>query len=204
MFTGIIEKKAKISALKVRGGGRKLLVQAPSGWTRLPLGSSVAVDGACLTVSSRNAGRLSFDLLKETWRRTRFSALRAGDVLNLERAMRSPRRIEGHIVQGHVDAVGKVRKVAAGKRERSLQLAFPKSLGPYIVPKGSIAVNGVSLTVGRVQKNRFWVHVVPVTLRKTNLGLLKAGDTVNLEADALLKFFHRLTSSKANYKLRHS
>jgi riboflavin synthase len=202
MFTGIIEKNAKVKVLKARRGGKQLVLQAPAGWTRLPLGSSIAVDGACLTVASRKKGFLSFDLLKETLKRTRFSSLQAGAPLNLERAMRSTQRIDGHIVQGHVDAVGIVRRIVRGKRERSLLLSFPKALKPYIVSKGSIAVNGVSLTVGRVQKDRFWVHVIPATLRRTNLGLLQRGDQVNLEGDALLKFFHQLTRSKANYKLR--
>ena len=204
MFTGIIEKKAKVKALRPHRGGWRLSLKAPAGWARLPLGSSVAVDGACLTVSARSDGNLSFDLLKETLGRTYFKDLQAGDIVNLERAMRAGHRIEGHIVQGHVDGVARVLRVLSAKREKSLLLAFPKSLKPTIVPKGSVAVNGVSLTVGRVRKNTFWAHVIPYSLRKTNLDGLEAGDAVNLEADALLKFFHRLTSSKANYKLMPS
>ena len=201
MFTGIIEKKAKVRALRPYRGGRRLTLQVPLVWSRLPLGTSVAVDGCCLTVSARGAGRLSFDLLKETLKRSRFAGLKPGDVLNLERALRSTRRIEGHFVQGHVDGVGKVRKVVSARREKSLQVAFPRLLRPYLIPKGSVALNGVSLTVGRVGKGSFWVHVIPHTLRKSNLGPLKVGDAVNMEADALLKFFHRLTRSRANYKL---
>ena len=162
------------------------------------------MDGACLTVCGRKASGLSFDLLKETLRKTRFSGLRPGEALNLERAMKAGRRLEGHIVQGHVDAVGRVLRVLSGRREKTLLISFPKNLEPYILPKGSVAVNGVSLTVGRLQKGAFWVHVIPHTLRKTNLGLLKSGDRVNLESDALLRFFHQLTSRKGHYKLRHS
>ena len=103
-----------------------------------------------------------------------------------------------------MDGVGKVRRVISTRREKKLQISFPKSLRPYIVPKGSVAINGVSLTVGRVQKDAFWTHIIPHTLQKTNLGGLAARDSVNLEADALLKFFHRLTSTKANYKLMPS
>ena len=189
--------------MKPRRDGCRLILRAPAGWDRLPLGTSIAVDGACLTVCARSAGNLSFDLLKETLRCTRFSGLKTGDPLNLERAMRSTQRIEGHLVQGHVDAAGKVLRIKDGKREISLQLSFPKTLRPYLMPKGSVAVNGVSLTVGKVLKDTFWVHVIPVTCRKTNLGDIRKGDAVNLEADTLLKFFHQLTSSKANYKLVH-
>ena len=202
MFTGIIEKKAKVISLKPhRRGGVRLSLKAPSGWSRLPLGSSVAVDGACLSVCARSAGNLSFDLLKETLKCTYFSRVRPGQLLNLERALRSAQRFEGHRVQGHVDATGRVGRILSRKREKSLQVYFPRILKPYLVPKGSVTVNGVSLTLGRIQKKGFWVHLIPHTLRKTNLGLLRTGDRVNLEADVLLKFFHRLTSSKAKYKL---
>ena len=212
MFTGIVEKKAKLEALKPHRGGRRLWLSVPPAWARLPLGTSLSVDGACLTVCGRKTSKLSFDLLKETLKKTRFSGLRAGDPLNLERAMRAGRRLEGHIVQGHVDGVGRVLRVLSGRCEKTLVISFPKKLKPYMLPKGSVAVNGVSLTVGRVigrgdptgRPYAFWVHVIPLTLRKTNLGLLKPGDRVNLESDALLKFFHQLTSRKGHYKLKHS
>ena len=189
MFTGIIEKKAEVLALKPHRGGRRLMLQVPAGWARLPLGSSVAVDGACLTVCAKNAGSLSFDLLKETLQCTRFSALQAGDLLNLERAMRSTQRVEGHLVQGHVDDVGKVRRVVTGKLEKSLQLAFPGALRPYIVPKGSVAVNGVSLTVGKVGKTDFSVYLIPYTLQVTNLSSKQSGSLVNVETDILAKYY---------------
>ena len=215
MFTGIIEKKAKVVKLASDRGGKRLFVQAPKGWGKIPLGSSIAVDGACLTVAARNAvgatGRsplqrhvLAFDLLKETLRRTHFSSLKPGDTVNLERALGAKQRIEGHFVQGHVDGVGVVRRVRAEKREKTLTISFPKALSDYFIPKGSVAVNGVSLTLGKVDGGVFQAHLIPFTLQKTNLGDLEAGQRVNLEADALLKFFRRLTRQSGHYKLMPS
>ena len=201
MFTGIIEKKAVLLSLESSKKGVRLTLRAPAVFTKLPLGSSVAVNGACLTVSGRGAGKLHFDLLKETMKRTAFGKLSPGAPLNLERALRWNKRVEGHFVQGHVDGVGRVLKVVSSPREKSLQVSFPRPLKRYFVKKGSVAVNGVSLTLGSVRASSFQVHVIPTTLKKTNLGSLTAGDTVNLEADMLLKFFRRLTSPKGHYKL---
>ena len=206
MFTGIIEKKAKVVKLASNLGGKRLFVQAPKGWEKISLGSSIAVDGACLTVAVRVRARsiapvqLGFDLLKETLRRTHFSSLEPGNTVNLERALTADQRIEGHFVQGHVDGVGVVRRVRAEKREKTLTISFPKVLSDYFIPKGSVAINGVSLTIGSPggrggslirPTTHFNVHLIPFTLKKTNLGSLKKGDKVNLEADALLKFFRR-------------
>ena len=199
MFTGIIEKKTEVAALKSTGGGKRLLVWLPKGWKRPLLGSSIAVDGACLTVvagarrlpAGGQAPLLTFDLLAETLRKTHFRSSRPGDIVNLERPVKSGQRIDGHIVQGHVDGTGKALKVLRRKREKSLLISFPKTLKKYLIPKGSIAVNGVSLTLGKTEKNAFWVHVIPHTLKITNLADLSPGDRVHLEADALLKFYHR-------------
>ena len=204
MFTGIIEKKGRVLTLASCRGGKRLTLQAPKGWERIPLGSSISVDGACLTVCARGKGRFSFDLLKETLRRTRFGTFKPGDTVNLERAMGARKRFEGHVVQGHVDGVGIVKRVVPGKRETALVVSFPKALSAYFIPKGSVAVNGVSLTLNGVRKGLFRSHLIPFTLKKTNLGSLRAGDRVNLEADALLKFFRRLTSRSGHYKLMPS
>ena len=194
MFTGIVEKMGKVKTLgpvsRLRSGsGFRIFLNVGPKWDRLPIGSSVAVDGVCLTVSGRGRGVLSFDLLKETLKMTRFSSLRAGDRVNLERALRVGRRIEGHFVQGHVDGTGKVLKVLRRNKEKSFLVSFPKSIKNYILPKGSIALNGVSLTIGKIQTGAFWVYVIPHTSKKTNLGLIRQGDHVNLEADVLLKFW---------------
>ena len=201
MFTGIIENKAVLLSLESTKKGARLSLRVSAVVAKLPKGSSVAVNGACLTVSGRSGGKLRFDLLKETMKRTAFGKLRPGAVLNLERSLKWNKRIEGHFVQGHVDAAGRVLKVISAPREKSFQISFPRELKRYFVKKGSVAVNGVSLTLGSTRALSFWVHVIPTTLKKTNLGQLKAGDLVNLEADILLKFFRRLTSHQGHYKL---
>lgn len=187
MFTGIIEGQARVVRLKKRGRDARLTLQVPAAFAKLRSGSSVSVNGACLTVSGKGRGKLSFDLLSETMRRTAFSNLSPATPLNLERALRWGRRIEGHFVQGHVDGLGRVLKILTQSREKSFQISFPRRLKRYFLEKGSVAVNGVSLTIGRVRPGSFWVHVIPTTLKKTNLGQTQAGDLVNLETDILLK-----------------
>lgn len=201
MFTGIIEKKARVLSLKKTKKGTRLALRVPGAFAKLRMGSSVAVNGACLTVCGRGRGMLSFDLLNETLKRTAFGTLRPGDALNLERALRWNKRIEGHFVQGHVDGTGRILRILCGSREKSFEISFPRKLNKFFVEKGSVAVNGVSLTLGKILPGAFWVHVIPMTLKKTNLGQLKAGDAVNLEADMLLKHFRRLTSPWGHYKL---
>ncbi len=201
MFTGLIQAQARVRALERGRKGARLVLDVPPAWSRIKIGASVAVDGACLTVSSRAGRRLSFDLLNETLKSTHFSSLKPGDTLNLERPLSSGQKIEGHFVQGHVDVAGQLRRVLSGKKQKSLQISFPRRLSPFFIPKASVAVNGVSLTLGKTGRGSFWVHLIPQTLKKTNLDRLKAGDRVNLEADVLLKFLHRLTRPQANYKL---
>ena len=188
MFTGIVEKMGMVETLRAASlhqDRRRLSLRPPVGWGRLPLGSSIAVDGACLTVSGRAGGILFFDLVKETLKRTHFSSLRPGDFVNLERALRASQRIEGHFVQGHVDGLGQVLKVLCKGREKSFQISFPGALKRYFIEKGSVAVNGVSLTIGKVRPGAFWVHVIPHTLKKTNLHTWEKGSLVNLETDRL-------------------
>ena len=188
MFTGVIEAKARVLSLKKAEKGAQLTLQAPAGFAKLLPGSSVSVNGVCLTVCGGGRGKLSFDLSGETLKQTTFGNLHPGAVLNVERALRWNKRVEGHFVQGHVDGLGRILKVLSKPREKSFQISFPSALKRYFIKKGSVAVNGVSLTIGKVRPGAFWVHAIPVTLKKTNLGELQAGDFVNLEADILLKF----------------
>ena len=201
MFTGIIEAKGRVLLLKKTIRGSRLVVQVPAVFVKLRPGTSVSVNGACLTVSGRGPKKLSFDLLNETMKHTAFKYLDPGASLNLERALQWNKRIEGHFVQGHVDGVGRVLKVLSKPRESSFQISFPHTLKRFFIEKASVAVNGVSLTIGKAGAGAFWVHGIPVTLKKTNLGELEAGDFVNLEADILLKSFRRLTSARSPYKL---
>ncbi len=192
MFTGIIEAKAEVLSLKKIKNRYRLVLRVPIFFSKIRLGSSVSVNGACLTVFSVGRGKLLFDILDETMKRTNFRNLSSGSDLNLERALRWNERIEGHFVQGHVDGTGKVLKVLSKSKEKSFQISFPNFLQRYFIEKGSVAVNGVSLTLGKIETNAFWVHVIPMTLKKTNLEKLEKEDLVNLEADILLKTVSQL------------
>ena len=183
MFTGIVDARARVKRIEKKGKGMRLLLQVPAAYRRLKTGSSVSVDGACLTVVGRKQGCLSFDVVPETLRRTHFGRLRPDEALNLERPLRWKGRVHGHLVQGHVDGVGRVTKSAGRGAHRDFLILFPRKLGRAIAEKGSVALNGVSLTVGRKHGASFWVHVIPHTLRNTNLKSWKAGSLVNLEAD---------------------
>ena len=183
MFTGIVDGIAQVKDVQKKGRGLRLVLKVPSKYRKLKLGSSVAVDGVCLTVVSRASSDLSFDVIHETLKRTRLGGLKPGEKLNLERPLRWKGRVDGHLVQGHVDAVARVTEVSG----KDFHIAFPARLQRLILPKGSIALNGVSLTVGRVAHSSFWVHVIPHTLLKTNLKLWKPGSRLHLETDIWLK-----------------
>jgi riboflavin synthase len=173
MFTGLIERQGRIVRL-----GKKLEVE--TGWDDLRLGESVAVSGVCLTVARLAGDRAGFDVVGETFRRTTLGALRRGDRVNLERALRAGDRLGGHLVQGHVDGTGRVSRAGA-------LLLIESPLSKDLVSKGSVAVDGVSLTVVQAENGHFTVALIPVTRRKTTLGRLRAGARVNLELDVLLK-----------------
>ena len=193
MFTGIVEGVGTIFPVKT--GERKssrsriLSVLVPKKFMSLRTGQSLAVNGACLTVASKRGSVLSFDLLRETERRTMFESLKPGDSVNLERAMRLGSRLEGHFVLGHVDGTGVVRRIVSHGKEKTFFITQPIVIKRYIMEKGSIAVNGVSLTIGQSNRSDFSVHCIPHTLKSTNLGFLKVGRRVNLEADVLIKHF---------------
>lgn len=183
MFTGIIEALGVVKNFS----GHTLELEIPASWKRVKIGSSVAVQGVCLTVVKKSGRNLFFNVIAETRERTTLARIRSGDRVNLERAMKSSGRFEGHMVLGHVDGTGKVSKVVRGGKQISFFVQAPKNLRKFLVEKGSVAVNGVSLTLGRASPSGFWVHLIPHTLRKTQLGLLAPGDRVNLEADILAK-----------------
>ena len=180
MFTGIIESLGRVGAVRRTKQGVRINVAAP--WTVAP-GASVAVNGVCLTAVEG----LSFDVVPETLSRTTLGALKTGARVNLERAMRAGARLDGHIVQGHVDGRGIVEGLVRASGAVTLAIRFPAALADQIVPKGSITVDGVSLTVVDVEDGRFTVALIPTTLKLTTLGKLRRGDAVNLETDVLLK-----------------
>lgn len=196
MFTGLIQDTAKIIAISGTSGGKKIAVETYMS-NDMDVGESVSLNGACLTVTETNKNSFSIILSKETLGKTNLPRLRPGAVVNIERALRLSDRIGGHIVQGHVDDQG---RVVSKKREGDsiiLSISLPKELLPYVVPKGSIAVNGVSLTVAALNNNYFTAAIVPYTQKKTNLGTLNVGDFVNIEVDIIGKY---LVSSKFKVK----
>ncbi len=183
MFTGIIEATAAVRERTETG----LILERPAAFDDLKPGSSVCVHGACLTVTDLTEGTLSFDVMPETWSKTNFGDLQPGDAVNLERSLRADARFDGHFVQGHVEGVGMVEQAGVGGGGHTLQVALPADLAPFVLPKGSIAIDGVSLTVAALSGQSCILALIPITLRETTLGTLQPGDRVNCETDILVR-----------------
>jgi riboflavin synthase len=192
VFTGIVRERGRIAAVEGGADGVRLVVEAPATAAALAVGDSVAVDGCCLTAVRIDDGRVAFDAVPETVRRTSLARLAAGDEVNVEPALRAGEPLGGHYVQGHVDGVGRVRSVAPEGDGVRVWLDAPATIVRYAVEKGSIAVDGVSLTVAELDDDGFAVALVPHTLAATTLGSLVPGRPVNLEADVLAKYVERL------------
>jgi len=196
MFTGLIEAVGTVNALEPRGDeAARLVLDAPFA-RELALGESVAVNGCCLTVTGKE-GAISFDLLMETLNRTSLGDLKAGSRVNLERALRADGRFGGHFVQGHVDTTAEVLAAERKGQDLNLEIAIPIGGSRYFIEKGSIAVNGISLTVASLGENRFGLWIIPHTLQETNIGDLKAGDRVNLEYDLIAKYAERQLGNRS-------
>ncbi len=190
MFTGIIQHIGTVTALEERPWGRRLLVDA-KGWAHAPRpGDSIAINGCCLTIAvDSGQGRLPFDVITETLNRTTLGDLAAGDGVNLEHALRADAMMDGHLVQGHIDGIGRIRAIQSDEADHRLRIAAPAELMEYITPKGSISINGVSLTVAGVHpaEATFEVALIPTTLDLTNLDALCVDDRVNLESDIVAR-----------------
>lgn len=191
MFTGLIEGIGELKTIEARGKDMRLSIQASFDLEGFQTGESVAVDGVCLTVISWQGRVFTVDVSQETLSRSTLGQRSVGDEVNLERALRLGDRIGGHLVNGHVD--GKARVVARKQRGDSLVFSFElvKELGRYIIEKGSVAVNGVSLTVNRCDEQSFDVNIVPHTARVTTIGHWRVGDEVNIEVDIIGKYVER-------------
>ena len=196
MFTGIIQTTGRIERVTSRGGGVRLMLAPTRRLTRLALGESIAVNGACLTVTSGNGRHFTVDVSPETLRRTTIGTLKRGARVNLERSLRLGDRLGGHIVLGHVDAVGRLDAITPEDEWVLYRFRAPKPIWPYLVEKGSIAVDGVSLTIFRCQEGRFSAALIPHTLKETTLAERVPADRVNLEADILLKHIEALLASR--------
>jgi len=198
MFTGIVEATGKVIRVGASGGAgaRRLDIDAPGLLEELRPGASVAVNGACLTLTGTTGTAGSFDVVPETWRNTNLHTLRPGDPVNLERSLRLGDRLDGHFVQGHVDGLGRVVRIDHAAGEWKLWVAIDRALSPFIVRKGSVAVDGVSLTIVDADDESFSVALIPVTLERTVLGRRRSGDLVNVETDILARMvFHQLAAA---------
>jgi riboflavin synthase len=201
MFTGIIIATGRVTSLAEKGGDLELGIDAGAGidagvldLNRVAIGDSVSVQGACLTVTRKDGTRFYADVSRETMAKTTLGALSPGSRVNLEPSLRAGDALGGHWVSGHVDAVGKLRELVQDARSWRLEFELPASLMRFVAPKGSICVNGVSLTVNKVEGRRFDVNIIPHTLKATTLGELKIDDGVNIEIDVIARYLERLMS----------
>lgn len=193
MFTGIIEGVGTVRTVKKKGDGLEIEIGCDFDLERTNVGDSISVNGVCLTVTSRLGKSFWADVSGETVSVSTIGKLKSDDPVNLERALMVGSRLGGHIVQGHVDGIGQVVDIKEKKSSIEFTIGIPEQLNKYIVEKGSVAVDGVSLTVNRVEKNRFSVTVIPHTKLKTTFSTLRTGDSVNLEVDIIGKYVERLT-----------
>ncbi len=198
MFTGIIEKKSEIVRLTASGPERTLTIANPFGGEP-QCGDSIAVDGVCLTVAERSAKHLSFFMSAETVKKTRAAGYQPGQKVNLARALIWGGRLDGHLVTGHVDTVGRIAAVKKVGKGIEATIHVPSQFRPLLVEQGSLAVNGVSLTIARLEGDRVTVSLIPETLARTTFGeALAVGDTVNLEFDIIGKYVARLLAPRTN------
>jgi riboflavin synthase len=196
MFTGLIEEVGSVVAVRASDGGTQLQIAAPHTAGKIRSGDSVAVNGCCLTLSARRGKQLTFNLLDETLDRTNLKTLRRRSPVNLERALPADGRFGGHFVQGHIDCASRIFAFEKYGGDHRLEIELPAEFAHYVASKGSIAVNGISLTVAEVLRKSFVVWLIPYTKRYTNLDRAQAGDLLNLEFDILAKYVERMLSRR--------
>ena len=197
MFTGIIERVGAVASLDRRTDGARLTIRAPEVAPALAPGNSIAVNGCCLTVVEADSGVFAADLSGETLRRTSFDELKPGVRVNLERPLTAGKELGGHFVQGHVDGVGRITRLAPEGQDWRLSVRVPEELGRYVAMKGSIAIDGISLTVAGWQGGIADMAIIPYTYAHTNLAGVSVGDPVNVECDILAKYVERLMESRS-------
>jgi len=198
VFTGIVQDVGRIAEVEGRGGDLRLVIAAAQlDLARARIGDSISVQGCCLTAVAISAGSFTVDVSRETLALTTLGELKPGSPVNLEPALRAGDALGGHLVSGHVDAVAQVRAVADDARSRRLVIGVPAALARYLAPKGSVCVDGVSLTVNEVSADSFGVNIIPHTQQVTTLGRLAAGARVNLEVDLIARYLARLLAVPA-------
>lgn len=197
MFTGIIEELGTVAGIEEQGDALRLTIEASTVLTDAGLGDSIAVNGCCLTVVTNDGSQWTADVMQESLDKTSLGDLKVGDRVNLERAVTVDKRLGGHIVQGHVDGVGTVVSRTPSEHWEVVEIALPEAMSKYLVDKGSITVDGISLTVVEAGDDRFTVSLIPETLARTTLGWRQPGDRVNLETDVIAKHVEKLVRAYA-------
>ncbi len=198
MFTGLVEEQGKIKSIRPDGGGFRISVSSKIVTEEIKIDDSVAINGVCQTVVACSPVSFEVVAVEETLRKTTFRKLRAGDTVNLERALKLNARLGGHIVQGHIDCIGKVYSIQKERTAVNVWISFPQKFAKYLVNSGSICVDGISLTSARVEQDRFMLAIIPHTWENTTFNNLKAGDSVNLEFDILGKYIENMIAEKQN------
>ena len=197
MFTGIVEELGRVAAIQaLPDNAIRITIEGPTVLSDANLGDSICVNGVCLTVAEQNGDQFTADVMSETINRTTIGDLLAGSQVNLERPVTLATRLGGHLVQGHVDAVGQVTAREHSENWDVVTITPPKELLKYVVEKGSITIDGTSLTVSAVTESTFSVSLIPATLEKTTLGIREIGDRVNLEVDVLAKYVEKLVAAQ--------
>ena len=206
MFTGIIEGLGSITKIRSSGQGKRLTIEADYPLDHTKIGDSIAVSGACLTAVMIEGKSFEVDVSPETLSRTTFGKTKIGDRVNLERALRLSDRIDGHLVSGHIDGIGSVKNIKALGNAIIITFEVPESLSRYMIRKGSVAADGISLTINNCDKRSFEVSIIPHTAKLTNIGLKKIGDHVNIETDMIGKYVERfiITDDYEKEKARKS
>ncbi len=189
MFTGLIEEQGRVELLERKRNFFVLKISAPKILKGTKIGDSISIDGVCLTVVQiKKPWSLNFEMMKETLEKTTLQNLKRRSLVNLERALKAGNRLGGHFVSGHVDGVGTIQKIIKEKNYVEFRISSNKNLKRFLVPKGSVAIDGVSLTIGNVNSKSFSIYLIPYTLKLTTLGIKKEGDRVNIETDLLAKY----------------
>jgi riboflavin synthase len=200
VFTGLIEEVGHVLWIRISDRGTQLQVSAPNLARDTAVGESIAVNGCCLTISSRREDQLTFDLLEETLDRTNLKQLRRDSRVNLERALVAGASMGGHFVQGHIDCSSKVISFERAGNDHRLEVDLPSDFAHYAAYKGSVALNGISLTIGELLPKSFAVFVIPHTKRHTNIEIIQPGDLLNIEFDILAKYVERMLARYAPHE----